>query len=317
VRPTYSVILFTSSSGAGYGLLIMLALFSAIGLVPADRWLGLAGLGIAFLLITLGLLSSLAHLGHPERAWRALSQWRSSWLSREGVAALLTYPPAILLGIGWVIFEDIGGVWRIAGLVALVTAALTVMCTGMIYASLKPVGNWHHPLVVPVYGGFALSSGTLLSHAVLLAFGEGGHWSAALALALLLGAWLLKHAYWRSILADQKRESQASVAEATMLQTPVRTLERPHTGDNYLLHEMAFRVARKHRARLRRLSYIVGGLLPAVLLIMSLSLGGGFGATITAVAAAILLGIGIVLERWLFFAEARHTVALYYGVEDA
>src|SRR5215475_805849 len=105
MHPAYSVILFTTASGAGYGLLAWLALAGMLGLVPAGRWLGIVGFGLAFALITAGLLSSTAHLGRPERAWRAFSQWRSSWLSREGVMALLTYVPAGLLALAWVAFD--------------------------------------------------------------------------------------------------------------------------------------------------------------------------------------------------------------------
>ncbi len=79
----------TVGAGARYGLWFLLGLAAPLGQVPADRWLDLTGLGLALGLITLGLLSSTLHLGHPERAWRALSQWRSSWLSREGAAAVL------------------------------------------------------------------------------------------------------------------------------------------------------------------------------------------------------------------------------------
>ena len=90
MHPAYSVILFTTASGAGYGLLVWLCLCGLFGLVPTERWLGIAGFGLAFALITAGLLSSTAHLGRPERAWRAFSQWRTSWLSREGVMAVAT-----------------------------------------------------------------------------------------------------------------------------------------------------------------------------------------------------------------------------------
>src|SRR3546814_17976234 len=87
MHPAYSVVFFTTASGAGYGLLALMGLFGALGLLPPDPWLGAVGLGMALAAITAGLLSSTVHLGHPERAWRAFSQWRSSWLSREGVAA--------------------------------------------------------------------------------------------------------------------------------------------------------------------------------------------------------------------------------------
>src|SRR4029078_11734102 len=99
MHPAYSVIVFTTASGAGYGLLIWLAVGAALNLVPRDPMLGLFGLGLALALVTAGLLPSMLHLGRPERAWRSLSQWRSSWLSREGLAAIVTYLPARALAL--------------------------------------------------------------------------------------------------------------------------------------------------------------------------------------------------------------------------
>src|SRR6266700_290688 len=103
MHPAYSVILFTTASGAGYGLLLWLAAAAALNLVPRNPALGFFGLAIA--LVSIGLLSSTLHLGRPERAWRALSQWRSSWLSREGVAAIVTYVPIAALSSAWVFGE--------------------------------------------------------------------------------------------------------------------------------------------------------------------------------------------------------------------
>ena len=90
MHPAASVILFTVTSGMGYGLLALLAVLGSLGVLPPDPGLGLAGFGTALALITAGLLASIFHLGHPERAWRALSQWRTSWLSREGVLAIMS-----------------------------------------------------------------------------------------------------------------------------------------------------------------------------------------------------------------------------------
>ena len=95
MKPAFSVIGFTTLSGLGYGMLFVLGLTTLLGLVPTERWLGVVALALALGSITLGLLSSTLHLGHPERAWRAISQWRSSWLSREGLAALVTYVPRL------------------------------------------------------------------------------------------------------------------------------------------------------------------------------------------------------------------------------
>ena len=101
MHPAFSVIFFTSASGAGYGLLTLLGLFATLDWLPLNAPFNLSVITLALVLITAGLLSSTAHLGHPERAWRALSQWRSSWLSREGVFAIITYIPASIFLVGW------------------------------------------------------------------------------------------------------------------------------------------------------------------------------------------------------------------------
>src|SRR5216110_3893693 len=102
MNPAYSVILFTTASGAGYGLLALLGLVGFNHGPASSLWFGATALVIALGLITLGLLSSTFHLGRPERAWRAFSQWRSSWLSREGFLSVLTYPAALAMASGWI-----------------------------------------------------------------------------------------------------------------------------------------------------------------------------------------------------------------------
>src|SRR6185295_7485595 len=151
MHPAYSVILFTTASGAGYGLLLWLAAAAALNLAPRDPMLGFFGLGLAIALVTIGLLSSTLHLGRPERAWRALSQCRSSWLSREGVASIATYIPAGALGLGWVFGEFVPGQIVIAAVLSVLCALATLWCTGMIYASLPTIRAWSQPLVAPIY----------------------------------------------------------------------------------------------------------------------------------------------------------------------
>src|SRR5210317_2614374 len=103
--PAYSVILFTSSSGAGYGLIAWLAFTRLSGMWQLSPMAAIVACLVALALITTGLLSSTFHLGHPERAWRAFSQWRSSWLSREGVLAVI-----VMAGLaGWFAVAYRGG----------------------------------------------------------------------------------------------------------------------------------------------------------------------------------------------------------------
>jgi sulfite dehydrogenase (quinone) subunit SoeC len=310
VHPAPSIIAFTVASGAGYGLLFLLGLGAPAGLIPATRWLGAAALGLALGLITLGLCASLLHLGHPERAWRALSQWRSSWLSREGAMALLTFAPAVLFGAGWILLGTAGGWIGLFGVLAALGAALTVYCTGMIYASLKPIREWHQPLVPPVYLAFALMTGALLLHLVLQLLGAPRGWAAALALCATALAFGLKHRYWAAI-ARAARGPTPETATGLGGLGRVRMLEPPHTETNYLLREMAFGVARKHAAKLRLYAWLLGGVGAALLSVLAL-LATGALASLLALLAAISGIAGVIVERWLFFAEATHTVTLYY-----
>ena len=185
MHPAPSIIFFTVLSGTGYGLLFLLGLFAALGLLPGNAWYGGSGLLLALLLATGGLISSTLHLGHPERAWRALSQWRSSWLSREGVAAAFTYLPALALGASWL---GEGQPSQLLGLMTALSAAATVACTAMIYASLKPVARWHNGFTLPLYLLHALGGGGLAFAWLASLWGLAG-WSAALTLPLFGAAW--------------------------------------------------------------------------------------------------------------------------------
>jgi DMSO reductase anchor subunit len=311
MHPAYSVILFTTASGAGYGLLIGLAMAVALGLVPADPPLGLIGLGLALILVTFGLLISTLHLGRPERAWRALSQWKSSWLSREGIAAIATYGPAGVLGLGWVFGAIVPGQIAVAAWLSVVGALVTLWCTGMIYASLPTVRAWHQPLVAPFYIVLALATGGVLLTLLLLAFGHDARWSAiASAIALAVG-WLMKMLYWSAIDAAPRTHT-AEAATGLGRFGRVRPLDPPHTQPNFVMREMGYQVARRHALKLRR---IVMLLLFAAPLAASLLLLPDWPAVVGVVIAAVAAcsaGLGVLVERWLFFAEAEHVVVIYY-----
>ncbi len=310
MHPAYSVIAFTTLSGAGYGLLALLGVLGAAGLLPPERWFGFAAFGLALALVTAGLLASTFHLGHPERAWRAFSQWRSSWLSREGVAAVMAYAPAGIFAIGWVFFEANTGPWAIAGWLTAIASAITVYCTAMIYASLRTIPRWHNKWVPPVYLLLGLATGAVLLVALAHIFGIFSAWMAWLAAAAFALASIAKLAYWGS--ADTAPR-QYSAEQATGLGHvgKVRQIEAPHSQANFVQREMGYRVARKHAERLRRI--VLGGFaIAAALLALAAISPAIVSMMLTKVALAAAL-IGVVAERWLFFAEAEHLVTLYYG----
>jgi len=314
LHPAPSIVLFTVASGTGYGMLFLLGLGVPLGLLSQDRWLGGLGLGLALALVSAGLLASTFHLGHPERAWRAFSQWRSSWLSREGVAAVATYVPAVLFGFGWVVLGRIEGGWATAGVLAAAGAAATVWCTAMIYRSLKAIPAWYNPWTLPCYLLLGLGVGGLWLALLERLTGGDGALASAVAAAALAAGWTAKAAYWRS---HADRAPVATAASATGLGHlgKVRLLAAPHTEENYLLQEMGFRIARKHRDRLRRVVHVAAFGLPLACLLPTLALD-GWPAGLLAALAAVSASLGTLAERWLFFAEATHVVTLYYG-EDA
>lgn len=305
MHPALSVIVFTTLSGAGYGLMAWVGLAFLAAAPDAARPSVTGALVLALLLVTLGLLSSLAHLGQPQRAWRAFSQWRSSWLSREGVAAVLAYVPA-----GWLLARAgvaPGALDAVLGGALILLALATVTCTAMIYASLVPVPAWRHRAVVPVYLGFALLCGGL----AWAALGAG----PAPGLALVLGACAallaaLKWRYWRDIDADP---ALPPVAAAVGLPgREVSVFERPHTEANYLTREMGFVLARRHAVRLRRIALVLFAGVP-VLALALVALAPALPALALNLAAALAALLGAAVERWLFFAQARHMVMQYYG----
>lgn len=311
MHPTASIIGFTTAAGAGFALLFLVGIGAPLGLLPASPWFGVAALATAVALAGGGLVASVFHLGRPERAWRAFSQWRSSWLSREGVLAVATFLPAAVFALGWFAFGRISGGFGFCGFLAAMLAAGTICCTGMIYASLKPIRQWHNRWTLPNYCTLALMSGFLLLDLVIRFWLKRPLGAQLMTLAAIVIAWIAKEAYWRLI---DTTSAPSTVASATALgrRGRVRLLEPPHTQDNYLLREMGYRIARKHRVRLRAVGRLALFVLPFLLTLAALFVGWGAGEPLAAL--AVLSGaVGLAIERWLFFAEAQHTVMLYYG----
>lgn len=286
MNPAPSVIVFTVLSGAGFGFLALLGLFGAAG------WAGFALWALGYALAVAGLAASSFHLGNPQRALRAFTQWRSSWLSREAWASVVTLgllaPQALSdwLGLGW------GRGFGIAGALGCI---VTVVCTGMIYAQLKTVPRWHHWTTPAVFLVFAMAGGLVLA----------GARGFALPVLCLLG--VLMAVQWSGG-AGRFAKAGATMGSATGLGRigEVSVFEQPHTGGNYLMREMIHVVGRKHAARVRMIALVCAVMLP----VLALAFVPGVAGVVLAAALHLL---GALAHRWLFFAEAEHVVGLYYG----
>lgn len=307
MNPAFSVIVFTTVSGMGYGLWLWLALRIAFG-PPAEvfepiTWAFALLAGAA--LTTAGIVASLWHLGKPARVWRAFSQWRTSWMSREGVMALVALAAAVLLVAPLPVERETA--LRPLALLLAACAGGTVASTAMIYASLKPIPAWRHPLVVPAYLGFALLCGGLAFLAMPQPIPVARIALPVLvALAMTMG--LLKLAYWRDL--DRGLAMPSRGAAIGLPQRQATVFERPHTEANYITREMAFVVARRHARLLRGVALGLFALVPLALLLFVHAMPAAAQWALPLAAASALAGA--IVERWLFFAEARHVVTSYY-----
>ncbi|MHA7827082.1 MAG: dimethyl sulfoxide reductase anchor subunit family protein [Roseovarius sp.] len=288
MHPAPSVIIFTTLSGLGFGLLVWLGL----GFPFVTGWVAFAFFAIAYALAVGGLMASTFHLGHPERAMKAFTQWRTSWLSREAwvsVAALIVMAP---YGAGLVF---LGTSWTALGWLGAALSLLTVYCTSMIYGQLKTVPRWKTPLTPALMMAIALAGGALLAGQVTAA------------LILLPVAAVLQVLWW--VRGDMAlSQSGTDMASATQLGDigAVRAFEPPHTGTNYLLREFVHVVGRRHSIKLRGIALVLGYALPVLLLLAPVT-------HFVALLAVTSHLAGIAASRWLFFAEAEHVVGLYYG----
>lgn len=287
MHPAPSVIIFTTFSGLGFGLLFWLGL----GAIEPSGFGAFIWFAIAYAMAVGGLLASTFHLGHPERAIKAFSQWRTSWLSREGIAAVATLVVMGIYALGALFGTHMGFI----GFLGALGALATVFTTSMIYAQLKTVPRWKHWTTPALFLTLSLGGGALFA---------GQIWQTFLLFAV---AALLQGYAWIS--GDTRlAASGTDLKTATGLGHigEVRAFEPPHTGTNYLMREFIHVVGRKHAMKLRIIGMTLAFALPVFFLNFHFS-------HFLALLAVLSHVAGVLTIRWLFFAEAEHVVGLYYG----
>jgi DMSO reductase anchor subunit len=216
LKPDFSVIFLTTLIGAGQGLFLALVatqIGALFDLLPAQdgRTFYATGSLVALVATGLGLVASFFHLGRPERGWRAIARWRTSWLSREVIVLPAFMAAAFVYGVahwaGWrpalatLPGGEIVDATLVIGVAASILALALFLCTGMIYACLPFLREWHSPLTVVNFALLGSASGFTLAAvfaavagpSLLRFFGAGA--LVLLALALVSrGASLLRNA---------------------------------------------------------------------------------------------------------------------------
>lgn len=303
MNPAWSVIVFTTVSGAAQGLAVMLALAQLSGSSVSPRLLGFA-LPLVLVMLGVGLAASTLHLGRPARAWRAVMMWRSSWLSRE-VIVLPAFIAAVAL---WAWVGPAAPAWLLV--LVLLLCALLWLCTAMIYACLRFIQEWAHPLTLLNYVLIGLASGAVLGCALAAAFDDLRPLRGLGPAALFLTA-AAATARGFSLRRNAALAPRSTLQSATGIRSPKLTqVSMGMTGGSFNTREF-FHGRTLAWLRGVKLGFVVlAFVLPLLLLLCALSGGPRW----TFIAAALVQAPGLLAERWFFFAQARHPQNLYYQV---
>ena len=308
MHPSKSIIFFTVISGTGYGIFIGLLfniLFIEISYSLSYKlFISL----VSFLMIVLGLLSSTLHLGHPERAWRAFSQWKSSWLSREGLVSVITFFPMVLFYYFWI--NNING-YVFLLIILCVFSLLTIFCTGQMYATLKTIPSWNNSLVTPIYIFNGITVGSLFVYSINFYFNYNIFLYEKFIIITIILNLLLKISYW--ILIRQKTNTNIQTAVGIKSKN-ISFFEGPHTGKNYLTTEMINKSNNKNNNFLRLTFCILTFIIPLYMINQySTLIADQFILKLSMIFVFILALVGMIIERYLFFIQSKHVVGLYYG----
>jgi sulfite dehydrogenase (quinone) subunit SoeC len=306
MNPAFSVVFLTTLCGAGQGLLIALVgveFAAQLGLIAAPpQAFFIAGAALSVVLGTLGLLASFFHLGHPERAWRAIAMWRTSWLSRECLALPLFLACAFAYGV----VHALGAPYSLAvGVLGVLASGVLFVCTSMIYACLRFLQEWATPLTMVNFVLLGCASGFTLATA------NAAWFVPARVPGLAVCACVLTLAGCAARLASLRRKS--TVQSATGIRAAkVAQQSRGFTGGAFNLREFFHGKTPQALLRIKWTFLIAGFAVPFVLI----ALGGSVGSVAWSVwllcAACAIQYAGLVAERWFFFADARHPQNLYY-----
>ena len=322
MQPAFSVIFLTTLIGAGQGLFLALITgqsYSALKLLPSQDSTDFYGMGAVIVLVLLigGLIASFFHLGHPERAWRSAAMWRTSWLSREVIALPTLMGLVFIYGVmqfmGWdtVLFTSAAGanlqLTMIVGIVGALATFALFLCTGMIYACLKFLQEWHSPLTVINYTLLGTASGFILATAFanhnapeLMRF--FGIWAVIITLAAFISraASLVRNS---QIKAKSTMQTALGVRHAKIQQKAMGFMGGSVNTRDFFNHASAMMMK-----NMKWIFIVLAFIVPLITLWYGMSNADSSWL----LAAFVIQYVGLIAERWFFFAQANHPQNLYY-----
>ena len=322
MHPAFSVIFLTTLLGAGQGVFLAMFtvhLYQAFNLWPAANYqqFYVAGSVIAVVLLLAGLLASFFHLGHPERAWRSAAKWRTSWLSREVIILPLTMVLITAYGLahymGWTqaVFIMPGGKEvdpaLLTGFLAMLAVFALFVCSGMIYASIKFLREWHSPLTVINFILMGTASGFIIAAAL-------AHWLqtnlagfyTGWAIILTVAAFIFR---FYSLGRNKRLRSITTLQTATGIKHPQLVQQtQGFMGGSFNTREFFHRKSAGFIKSIKVIFILLAFFVPIILLVLY-----WFNPVFMLIMLAIIIQyIGLLAERWYFFAEANHPQNHYY-----
>ncbi len=323
MHPAFSVVFLTTLIGVGQGLFLALytgQFYSMMKLLPGQDSENFYAMGslLALGFLAAGLIASIFHLGRPMRGWRSISQWRTSWLSREIIVLPSTLFFVALYGIihyfGWTQPLFTLGEMQpvdlsiIVGILATLSTFALFICTAMIYASIKFLQEWHSPLTVINYILLGTASGFTLAAAFSASIGNElvdfyAMWAIILTFTALISRSV---ALIRNSHLKQKSSPQTAIGvRHTMIVQQAQGAMCGSFNTREFFHGKSLGLLKTVKISFLMMVFPI----PIVLL---LAAAYGFESINLSIMAFVIQYLGLIAERWYFFTEAKHPQNIYY-----
>lgn len=320
MKPPFSVIFLTTLIGIGQGLFLALfagQLYSFFGLLPDQDSRAFYGTGsiLSLVFLSAGLFASFFHLGHPERAWRSAAMWRTSWLSREVIVLPAFMGSVFLYGIShWFnwhlpVIELADNhhvdITLVIGAIGVLLSFTLFVCTGMIYACLRFMQEWHTPLTPINFTLFGGASGFLMASIFAsITSPELTNFFAGWAIVLTLLAFFGRIA---SLMRNAHIRPKSTMSTAIGIKHPhIVQISQGSMGGSFNTRAFFHGQSANFIRAIKPGFIILTFLLPLILLTLGLS------SHLLLIVAFVIQYTGLLAERWFFFAEANHPQNLYY-----
>jgi DMSO reductase anchor subunit len=181
----------------------------------------------------------------------------------------------------------------------------------MIYACLRFIEEWAQPLTIVNFVLLGLSSGSVLASALAALAGEPRALALAAptALVLTLVAGASRTAAWRRNAVLRHRstlQTATGIRSARLAQTSMGM-----SAGSFNTREFFHRASASALRRIKGIAVVLGFAVPAVL---TAGVAAGVLGDLACVVALLVQAPGLIADRWLFFAQAKHPQNLYYQV---